>query len=309
MGCRTQHVCTVGRPFGPRARGGGARGTFKLAACEVGLRTRWAPRSAGRPAGSGAAGARRRPRSPAVHLGRYPDPSRVLAAVESAGISCVTVTDTPAEYREALPGLRRPPLVDVALGVHPLHAAELGPEDLTRFDELVDGCAWVGEVGLDGSPEGKPTLTVQREALARVLAHPSIRDKVLTVHSRGAEGEVIAALAAAGVTAVLHWYRGSVEDARAALEAGMRFSINPAMVSSSAGRGLIAALPPERILTETDGPYTSIGRRPSEPADVRVVVAALAEQWGLDVEAAALRVRDNLEALRAPGAPGTAPSI
>lgn len=239
-----------------------------------------------------------------VHLGRYPDPSGVLAAVEAAGIACVTVTDTPAEYREALTGLRRPPLVEVALGVHPLHAAELGPADLAHFDELVEGCAWVGEVGLDGSPEGLPTLPAQREALARVLAHPSIPNRVLTVHSRGAEAEVIAALAGAGVTAVLHWYRGSLEDARAALEAGMSFSVNPAMVSSSAGRRLIAALPPERVLTETDGPYTSVGGRPSEPADVRVVLAALAEEWGVDVDAAARRVSDNLGALGAPGGPG-----
>jgi TatD DNase family protein len=238
-----------------------------------------------------------------VHLGRYPDPTRMLARVESAGIACVTVTDTPAEYHEARPGLRRPPLVDVALGVHPLHAAELEPEGLARFDELVDGCAWVGEVGLDGSPEGVPTLPAQRNAFARVLAHPSIRDKVLTVHSRGAEDEVIAALSEAGVTAVLHWYRGSLEDARAALEAGMRFSINPAMVSSSSGRRLIAALPPERVLTETDGPYTSVGRRPSEPADVRLVLGALAERWGVDVEAAARQVRDNLVALGGPGTP------
>ena len=237
-----------------------------------------------------------------VHLGRYPDPAAVLRRVESERIVCVAVTDTPAEYCEMLPRLRRPPLVDVALGVHPLHVAELGPQGVARFDELVDGCAWVGEVGLDGSPDGLPTLPQQREALARVLSHPCTPDKVLTVHSRGAEAEVIDTLARARVTAVLHWYRGSLEDARVALDAGMRFSVNPAMLGSSAGRRLIAALPAERVLTETDGPYTSIGRRPSAPADVRLVLAALAEQWRVDFEAAARQVRDNLEALRGPPA-------
>jgi TatD DNase family protein len=237
-----------------------------------------------------------------VHIGRYRDPGAILRRVESERILCVAVTDTPAEYLDALPRLGRPPLVEVALGVHPLHVTELGQPELARFDELVGGCAWVGEVGLDGSPDGLPTLARQREALGHVLSHPAIRDKVLSVHSREAEGEVIAMLGRARVTAVLHWYRGSLEDARAALEAGMRFSINPAMVRSSAGRRLIGALPPERVLTETDGPYTSIGERPSEPADVRVVLAAVAEQWGVDLESAARRVRDNLEALGAPGA-------
>ena len=238
-----------------------------------------------------------------VHLGRYPDPPAVLRDVESARILCVAVTDTPSEYREALRTLRRPPLVEVALGIHPLRAAELHPDELARFDELVDGCAWVGEVGLDGSPDGRATLPAQRRALERVLAHPSIGDKVLTVHSRGAESEVVATLARARVTAVLHWYRGTLDDAQAALEAGMRFSVNPAMVRSRAGRRLLAALPPEHVLTETDGPYTTVARRPSVPADVRVVLAVLGEQWGVDVEAAARRVRDNLEALR-PAAAG-----
>ncbi|MFL5821486.1 MAG: TatD family hydrolase [Solirubrobacteraceae bacterium] len=239
-----------------------------------------------------------------VHLGRYPDPSAILRDVESERIVCVSVTDTPSEYRDAVAWLRRPPLVEVALGVHPLRAGELGGRELSLFDDLVGGCGWVGEVGLDGSPDGRPTLPAQRRAFERVLAHPATRGKVLTVHSRGAETEVVAALARARVAAVLHWYRGSLDDAEAALAAGLHFSINPAMVRCGGARRLLAALPPERVLTETDGPYTSVGPRPSAPRDVGVVLAVLAEHWQVDVQGAARRVRANLEALRSPPAPG-----
>ena len=53
---------------------------------------------------------------------------------------------------------------------------------------------------------------------------------------------------------------GVVDDA---LAAGMSFSINPAMVSSAKGRALLARIPRDRVLLETDGPYTRRGSRPS----------------------------------------------
>jgi TatD DNase family protein len=39
------------------------------------------------------------------------------------------------------------------------------------------------------------------------------------------------------------------------------------------GRAPVTGLPIDRILTETDGPFTQIDGRPSEPADVKTTVA------------------------------------
>jgi TatD DNase family protein len=60
-----------------------------------------------------------------------------------------------------------------------------------------------------------------------VLSSPSIADRVLSVHARGAEAETIAALTDAGVTAILHWYSGALKHAERALEAGLYFSGRP----------------------------------------------------------------------------------
>jgi len=69
----------------------------------------------------------------------------------------------------------------------------------------------------------------------------------------------------------------------------MCFSVNPAMISSPSGRRLLAAVPKERILVETDGPYVRHGGRPVSPADAPSVVAALAGRWGMTTtEGAAL---------------------
>jgi TatD DNase family protein len=233
-----------------------------------------------------------------VHLDRFEDPEAVVARAAIDGVACVSVTETPSHYLEVRARLGGRPGVQVALGVHPLHAGQMGVGELPLFDDLVADCLWVGEVGLDGSAEGHPTLSAQRAAFEHVLGHPAISSRVLTVHSRGAEPEVVADLARARVRGVLHWYRGDLDVAREAVDAGLCFSVNPAMIATEEGLALIDALPHEHVLVETDGPYTEIDGRPAAPSDVPRVLGALAERWNVDEAAARDRVCSNFAALQ-----------
>jgi TatD DNase family protein len=156
----------------------------------------------------------------------------------------------------------------------------------------------VGEVGLDFSREGQASRRRQIQVFEAVLAHSAIRSKVLTVHSRRAEVETIDRLVEAGVPAILHWYSGAVKHIERALDAGMCFSVNPAMLRSPSGLRVLAAVPSERILVETDGPYVRTDGRHVEPDDVPVVVRALAERWGMTPAEAGLRVEETLGFLR-----------
>jgi TatD DNase family protein len=71
------------------------------------------------------------------------------------------------------------------------------------------------------------------------------------------------------------------------------------MLLSQNGQRIVAALPKERVVTETDGPYSKLGGRPSEPKDIPAVVAGLARVWGEDVEQAHERVFENMSAIAA----------
>ncbi len=62
---------------------------------------------------------------------------------------------------------------------------------------------------------------------------------------------------------------------------GHYFSVNPAMVSSARGRSVVERVPPERVLTETDGPHVRVGERPAKPSDVRLIVDYLSDAWVL----------------------------
>ena len=88
----------------------------------------------------------------------------------------------------------------------------------------------------------------------------------------------------AGVTAILHWYSGPLKHIEAALAAGLWFSVNLAMLRSRNGQRIVAALPRERVLTETDGPYLKLGAEPAEPRDIPAVVRGLGRAWGEGVE-------------------------
>jgi TatD DNase family protein len=229
-----------------------------------------------------------------VHIDRFRDPAGVLAAAEAAGVVCLAVTETPRDFEMLRLRAGRREKLRLALGAHPLRASSLSREHLRAFATLVADTDYVGEVGLDGSREGRPSLPQQRRVFEHVLEMSGIHDCVLSVHSRGAEAETIDQLANARVAAILHWYSGALKHAERAVEAGLYFSINAAMLRSQKGMRLLLALPRNRVLTETDGPYGKTAGRAAEPASVPALVADLSGAWSCDPEEARDQVWTNM---------------
>ena len=60
---------------------------------------------------------------------------------------------------------------------------------------------------------------------------------------------------------------------------------------------MVQAIPLDRMLTETDGPFTLSGDRPSQPADVAGVVEQLGGLHGLSASDMARIIRTNLRML------------
>lgn len=228
------------------------------------------------------------------HLGRLDDPILELRAAEEAGVVTLVVTESPSEFRRLKVALGRRALVRLAIGAHPLIASDLDHGDLELFERHVDETDYIGEVGLDFSREGKPTATRQVEVFEHVLALPATRQKLLSVHSRGAERETIDRLMHAQATAILHWYSGPLREIDRALDGGLYFSVNAAMLKSERGRRIIAAIPREHVLTETDAPFVRVGSRTSRPVDVVAVASDLGRLWGESATAVAAQVFENL---------------
>jgi TatD DNase family protein len=229
------------------------------------------------------------------HLDLFADPARTLDSAPNTVV--VAVTELPSRFRLLSMRFRNDPRVRVALGLHPLRAATAGPLEEGQLIRQLDSTEYIGEVGLDFSKHGRDMRDAQLRVFDRLLAQPAVRNKVVTVHSRGAEAAVIERLRAAGVRAILHWYTGPVRLVDTALDAGMYFSINPAMLRTDKGRQTIAALPPDRILTESDGPFAKTKGREAAPGDIRWLVTELAKRWRTDPARVGQVIHGNLATL------------
>ena len=226
------------------------------------------------------------------HLDLYPDPAKTLD--EAPETVVVVATELPSRYRLQAVRFRGDKRVRVALGLHPLRAATASALEVGQLVRQLANTEYIGEVGLDFSIHGKNTKAAQLRVFDRLLAQPALRNKVVTVHSRGAETVVIERLRSAGVTAILHWYTGPLSLIEEALAVGLYFSINPAMLRSEKGRKVIAAIPRHRALTESDGPFAKSHGHPAGPTDMRTLVSDLADVWGTDPEDARQQLYDNL---------------
>ena len=115
----------------------------------------------------------------------------------------------------------------------------------------------------------------------------------MTVHTRRAVQVALETLADVSGSVVLHWFTGTTAEAKKAVSRGWRFSVNSAMLDGAKGRSLIASIPQNLVLTETDGPFAKVGSRPSRPVDVLHVVDQLASIWNVEHEEARTRVLEN----------------
>lgn len=228
------------------------------------------------------------------HLDLYPDPDAAAAAAQQDQVAVLSVTTTPSAFAGTAALAAERPMIRTALGLHPELAQRRGHE-LTLFDQLVATTPFVGEIGLDGSSRFAQSRTAQAEVFTHILRScADAGGRVLSVHSRGAVRAVLDALRTqpdAGIP-VLHWFAGTVRQAEAAVEEGCWFSIGTSMLSSAKGRELVATLPRDRVLTETDGPFVTYEDRTVVPRDVAVTQQLLAACWDID----ALRARDQVAA-------------
>ncbi|GAD58535.1 TatD family hydrolase [Brevundimonas sp. BAL450] len=238
------------------------------------------------------------------HLDLYPDQAKMIAECERQGVVTLAVTTTPKAWSrnvELAEGSRN---VRVALGLHPQVIAERKSE-IAMWERLLPEAKYVGEVGLDAGPRFYKSFEDQTAVFDRVLsACAEAGGKILTIHSVRAVGQVLGHLERRlppdRGRAVMHWFTGSKSEARRAVDQGCYFSINSQMLIQERHRELVASLPLNRLLTETDGPFTQTAGRPSKPSDVADLISPLASLRGVTAESLRQTLLNNLRLLVTP---------
>lgn len=235
------------------------------------------------------------------HLDLYPDHAVAVRDAEAAGVFTLAVTTTPRAWPRNHELAQRTKHVRAALGLHPQLVAERENE-IELWDQHLGETRYVGEVGLDAGPRFFESLDAQKRVFQHVLQRcAQARGKIITVHSIRSAKAVLdlieAHLPPDCGKIVLHWFTGTKSEARRALELGCYFSINAEMLVNERHALMVQAIPLDRTLTETDGPFTRTGDRPSQPTDVASVVEALGLLHGMPAANVASLIRDNLRVL------------
>lgn len=233
------------------------------------------------------------------HVDLYPDHASLVSECDREKVATLAVTTTPKAWkrnREVAIGSEH---VRVALGLHPQLIAERADE-LALFEKLLPDARYVGEIGLDAGPKFYGSFSEQERIFKRILDLCQEQGgKVLTIHSVRSAAKVLGHIEETGLpdncTAVLHWFTGTQAEARRAASLGCYFSVNSEMLSSQKHARMVAKLPLDRLLTETDGPFVSIEGRPARPRDVSIAVAELGKLFNVSAKEMAEIVASNLK--------------
>lgn len=215
------------------------------------------------------------------HFDMMPNPESYVRKKEQAGDIVIGMTNLPSHFQMGQPHIKGYKHIRLALGLHPLLAAE-SKDGVSLFKRQVGQTSYIGEIGLDYSREGYTTKDEQVVVLCELLSILRGKKKIVSVHSRRAEKELLSLLCEYQIENVIfHWYSGPVDLIPVILEQGYYLSVNEAMCESKNGKAIIERIPRERVLTETDAPYNN-------RSDISKVLDYLATCWNMscqDVEA------------------------
>lgn len=211
----------------------------------------------------------------------------------------LSVTNTPKAFPKTAQIAKARKRIQTALGLHPQLVHERHDE-VSLFVRLLSETQYVGEIGIDGGNDYAGHIDLQKEVFECLLrACSSHGGKIISIHSRHASGEVIESLRnwpSAG-TPILHWFTGTQRQSEVATSIGAWFSVGLPMVRSKRTAEIVARLPRDRVLTETDAPFVSTDGTMYPVEAVRETVTTLASLWRCSIDDVNAQLKFNLSEL------------
>lgn len=233
------------------------------------------------------------------HLDLYQNSQVLLPIVVKRNIFTLVVTTSPRAWQMTSQIFAGYDNLKVAVGLHPEIVANKANERSLLLSSIPKA-TFVGEVGMDGSFKYQDTMSIQESIFTETLIEcQKAGGKIISIHSRNAVSRVLSLIEKYNRDSipVLHWFSGTLKEANYAVDLGCWFSVGPAMASGSKGRALLKVLPLNKILPETDGPFTTYRFQPIMPWDAINIADTLAEIWGITKETVYVQLQHNLKTL------------
>lgn len=248
------------------------------------------------------------------------DRSEVLRRAEQAGLTRILIPGLSlASSRSAVKLAESHPMLYAAIGVHPTEAAGVERSTLNDIRKLAQHprVKAIGEVGLDYYRDSTPH-DHQQKVLKEQLALAAELQLPVVIHFRekgvasGGEcaSDLMKILAEWGTglrreksplaerPGVLHSFSGTLKMARASMSLGFYLGVTGPVTFKNGQRrqDLVAAIPLDRILIETDAPFLAPhphrGKR-NEPAYVHLIADKIALVHACTLEQVAAATSEN----------------
>lgn len=251
-----------------------------------------------------------------LHFPQFQDDrAQVLERAWQAGLSTIVVVGTDADCsRRALALAEEHPNVFATVGWHPHQAAQFDDQGRLALRRLAESpkAVAIGEIGLDFYRRLSPPET-QRAVFQQMLDMAGELSLPVVIHSRAAEEETFAIISGWASQmkgqghqerplGVVHCFGGDLALALRYVQLGFLISIPGSITYPNADRmaSVVAGLPLERLLVETDAPYLTPqsrrGRR-NEPSFLMETVGRIAEIRAQTVREVADKTGANAAAL------------
>lgn len=235
---------------------------------------------------------------------QFSDLPAVIARAKEAGVGLMqTISTKRSDFAEVKRIADAYPEIYCSIGIHP-HEAE--PHEDITLEELLAEAAHpkvigIGETGLDFYYEHSPRKA-QEELFRRHIEAGRILNKPVIVHSRDADEDTVRVLEdeyrKGAFPFLIHCFSTGAYLAERSIEMGGYISLSGILTfkKSQALRDIVAALPLDRLLVETDAPYLApepYRGKSNEPAWTLYVARQLALMSGVSEDVIHEKTTDN----------------
>ncbi len=221
-----------------------------------------------------------------VHADQYENRVDAIVEIEREHIKTVAVSMDLSSYREICSMADLTSMIIPGLGVHPWISHRF-LDRLDEIDDQINGAQLIGEVGLDRLWAPKEYFETQRPVF-EYFCRKSLRyDKLMNIHTKDAEAEVLEILRASHIErSIIHWYSGPEDLIKEYLAIGSCFTLSVDILRSTTSDGISSLIPLDRVLLETDNPggCSWLYERAGIPCDIKEVYRRAAKLYGLPLD-------------------------
>lgn len=199
------------------------------------------------------------------HLDFYKNHSQIYSQINKLEQYTLCVTNSPGVFLSCLKLYPETKFIKFALGFHPKEILT-NKLSIRDFRQCINRTNYIGEVGVDLSAKFADSEKIQLENFTKVMELAKQYNKLTSIHVRSAENKVIEVIdRIRPQKCIIHWFNGNEEQLNELIKLECYFSLNTHMISSQKKIDIINSIPKDKILIESDGPFTKVNKRIYSP--------------------------------------------